>query len=285
MYPFAFTGGTRTLAPTFGAVGTPGFDNRDGQFLIGFDTSATVPTGQGAANYVISSATVRTMVGSPAGFVYDSTNDSFRTYLADTDARFLVDSDAGRPIELFGLGFRNGYTNLSFAANDNLPPGFEESSPFGAQDARTRNVFPLSFLTAGVGSDIANNVLDGTESNPWAVGSATLTAGAVVPDNTTFSFSIDLSNADVRNYLQQGLNQGVLGFAVTSLHPASQGGVPPTPQFVTRENTLPGTTPAFLEIELQAVPEPGAMALCAVALAAVSLIGVRCRRSQLESSR
>lgn len=75
MYPFAFTGGTRDLAPTFGAVGTPGFDNRDAQFLIGFDTSSTVPVGQGAANYQINSVTVRAMVGSPAGFEYDPTYD------------------------------------------------------------------------------------------------------------------------------------------------------------------------------------------------------------------
>jgi hypothetical protein len=30
MYPFAFSGGSRDLAPTFGAVGNEGFDNRDG---------------------------------------------------------------------------------------------------------------------------------------------------------------------------------------------------------------------------------------------------------------
>ena len=93
MYPFAFTGGTRNLSPTFGAVGTPGFDNRDAQFLIGFDTSAVIPAGQGADNYQINSITVRAMVGAPSGFEYDPTYDPFRAYLPDTDPEAAFDND------------------------------------------------------------------------------------------------------------------------------------------------------------------------------------------------
>jgi hypothetical protein len=264
MYPFAFTGGTRNLSPTFGAVGTPGFDNRDAQFIIAFETSSAVPTAQGAASYQINSATVRAMVGAPSGFEYDATYDAFRTYLPDTDPEALDDADVGRPIELFGVGFRNGYTRLSFAANDNQPPGFEESSPFGAQDARTRNAYPLSFVSAGAGIDISNNVDDRIESHPWAIGNASLAPGAPVADNTTFTFAIDLSSADVRNYLQQGLNDGSLGFAISSLHAASQAGGPPVPQFLTRENTVPGPAPAVLEIDYQVVPEPATFGLAAV---------------------
>ena len=264
MYPFAATGGTRDLAPTFSAVGTPGFDNRDAQFIVGFDTSSQIPVGQGAANYQISTATVRFMVGSPSGFEYDPSYDSFRTYLLTTDPNYVSDSDAGRPIELHGIGFRNGHTQLSFTANDNQPPGFEESSSFGVPGVGTRNAYPLGFLSPGIGSDIANNITGGTESHPWAIGTASLVAGAAVPDNTMFSFAIDLSSADVRSYLQQGLNQGVLGFALTSLHTASQTGGPPVPQFITRENTRAGSAPAILEFEVQTVPEPTSLARCAV---------------------
>jgi hypothetical protein len=250
MYPFAFTGGTRDLAPTFGAVGTPGFDNRDGQYLIGFDTSSVIPAGQGAANYQINSITIRAMVGAPAGFEYDPTYDSYRTYLPPADAEFVSDIDAGRPIELHGVGFRNGYTEFSFGPNDGQPPGFEESSPFGAPAAGTRNVFPIGFFSPGQRSDVSNNITDRRESNPWAIGTATIAAGDPLADNTAMSFDIDLTNVDIRGYLQSGLDEGVLGFAITSMHAASQGGGgPPAPQFVTRENTGAGAAPAILEID------------------------------------
>lgn len=264
MYPFAFTGGTRDLSPTFGAVGTPGFDNRDAQFLIGFDTSSVIPTGQGAQQYQINAVTVRTMVGAPSGFEYDPTYDAFRTYLSDTDPEALDDADVGRPIELFGVGFRNGYTQFSFGANDNQPPGFEESSPFGAQHVGTRNAYPLSFVSAGSGIDVSNNIDDRIESHPWAIGSAALAPGAPVTDNTSFAFAIDLANADVRSYLQRGLNDGTLGFAISSMHAASQAGGPPVPQFLTRENTGAGAAPAVLEIDYQIVPEPASLGLAAV---------------------
>jgi hypothetical protein len=281
MYPFAFTGGTRELAPTFGAAGTPDFDNRDGQFLIVFDTSSAVAPGLGAANYQINSVTIRAMVGSPAGFAYDPTYDSYRTYLPAADAEFLTDSDAGRPVELHGVGFRNGYTTFSFGPNDGQPPGFEESSPFGAPGVGTRNVFPLGFLTPGSGTDVANNVTDRKESNPWAIGTVLLGPGDPVPDNAMLSFAIDLANDDIRDYLQSGLNDGVLGFAITSLHTASQGGGgPPTPQFITRENMSAGAMPAMLEIDVQVVPEPGAAALAIVGAACAFCFAIGRRRSR-----
>jgi hypothetical protein len=273
MYPFSFTGGTRNLSPTFGAVGTPGFDNRDAQFLLGFDTSPVIPTGQGAANYQISAVTVRTMVGAPSGFEYDPTYDAFRSYLPDTDPESLDDADAGRPIELFGVGFRNGYTQFSFGANDNQPPGFEESSPFGTQDVGTRNAYPLSFASAGTGIDVSNNVADRIESHPWAIGSTALPPGAPVTGNTTLAFAIDLSSADVMSYLQRGLNDGTLGFAISSMHAASQAGGPPVPQFLTRENNGAGAA-AALDIDYQVVPEPASLGLAAVG--ALLVLGLMC---------
>jgi hypothetical protein len=284
MYPFAFTGGTRDLVPTFSAVGTPGFDNRDGQFLLGFNTTTIAPAGLGAQNYQINAVTVRAMVGAPSGFAYDPTYDSFRTYLPAADPVFMTDADSGRPIELHGIGFRNGYTSLSFGPNDNQPPAFEESSPFGAQSARTRNVYPLGYLSPGIGSDVANNVDDRTESQPWAIGTTSLAAGAVVTDNTTFTFAIDLSDSSVRDYLQRGLNDGALGFAITSLHPAAQAGGLPTPQFITRENVGVGAVPAILDIDIQVVPEPAtAWLVAAAATFGFSLMGLRRRRRKLET--
>jgi autotransporter-associated beta strand protein len=257
MYPFAFSGGTRDLAPTFGAVGNEGFDNRDGQFIIGFDTADEIAIGLGAERYQVNSLTIRAMVGEPSGFAYDPTYDPFRSYLPDGDPQFIADADAGRPIELHGIGFRNGYTELSFGASNNQPPQFEENAPFGSAGAATRNVFPLAFLGSG-GSDISNNIDNRVESQPWAIGRVDLAAGDPVPNNTTFSFNIDLSNDEVIDYLQRGLDSGVLGFAITSLHEAAQTGGPPVPQFITKENGRTGSLPAVLEIDYEISPAPSA---------------------------
>jgi hypothetical protein len=95
------------------------------------------------------------------------------------------------------------------------------------------------------------------------------------------SFAIDLANDDIRDYLQSSLNDGVLGFAITSLHTASQGGGgPPTPQFITRESMSAGAMPALLEIDVKVVPEPGAAALAIVGAACAFCFAIGRRRSR-----
>jgi hypothetical protein len=283
MYPFAFSGGTRDLAPTFGAVGTPGFDNRDGQFVVGFNTGSQVPINQGTGNYQIQSVVVRALVGLPADFLYDPTYDSYRTYLPSADPQSLPDADAGRPIELHGLGFRNGYTALSFGPNDSQPPGFEETSPFGSMGTGTRHVYPIGFL-AGSPADVSNNVGGATESNPWAIGTTSISPGSTVPANSIFAFNLNLSDPDIAGYLQSGLNSGVLGFAITSLHEAAQTGGPPVPQWITKENAQPGAMPATLEINYQIVPEPRAIGLALVGCAAIPVLLWRRARNKFEAS-
>ncbi len=268
MYPFAFTGGTRDLAPTFGAVGEVGFDNRDGQFLLGFDTAAQVPIGLGPAHYQITSVTVRAAVGAPDGFVYDSTYDGYRSYLDTADPNALPDADAGRPVELHGVGFRNGYTRFQFGPNDAQLPGFEETTAFGAADRGTRNAYALGYRTPGVADDISNNIGDGIESNSWAIGQTSLSNGGAVPSGTVYSFSLDIANPDILAYVQQGLHDGVLGFAITSMHAASQTGGPPVPQWITRENSQATLLAPRLDITYEVVPEPSAIALFGIALVA-----------------
>ncbi len=197
MYPFAFTGGTRDLAPTFGAVGETGFDNRDGQLLLGFDTAAQVPIGLEPAHYQITSVTVRAAVGVPDGFIYDSTYDGYRSYLDAADPNALPDADTGRPLELHGVGFRNGYTRFQFGPSDTQLPGFEETTAFGVADRGTRNAYALGYRTPGVAGDMSNNIGDGIESNAWAIGQTSLASGAAVPTGTVYSFSLDISNADI----------------------------------------------------------------------------------------
>jgi hypothetical protein len=264
MYPFNFSPGTRTIASTFGSVGTPGFDNRDAQFLVGFNTATLVPTGQGAANYRITSVRL-TATDSGGVFAYDPTYDAFATSLDPA-----LDTDAGRPVEIHGAGFRNGYTGLGFGANDNLPPAFEERSPFAPAEGE-RNAFALGFDAAGNPRDVSRNVDEGFESDPWAIGTvAGLAPGAVVPADANLVFALDLTNPSILGYFQNALNDGALGLVITSMHEVEQGSTVGTPRFYTKENPLQdvasGTLVApRLEVEYTIVPEPAGVALCAAA--------------------
>ncbi len=281
MYPFAFTGGTRDLAPTFGAVGEVGFDNRDGQFLIGFDTATQAPTGLGAGNYLVTSITVRAAVGAPDGFIYDSTYDGYRSYLDVADPNALPDADAGRPIELHGVGFRNGFTRFQFGPNNAQLPGFEETTAFGIAGSGTRNAYALGYSAPGVAGDMSNSIGNGIESNAWSIGQTPLSNGAPVPSGTVYSFSLDMGNPDILAYVQQGLNDGVLGFAISSMHAASQTGGPPVPQWITRENSQATLLAPRLDITYEVVPEPSAIALFGIALVS-SMVVVRRRMAAIE---
>ncbi|MFZ9881515.1 MAG: hypothetical protein ACO3QC_08955, partial [Phycisphaerales bacterium] len=62
-YPFNPTPGTRITASTFGnAPGAPEFDNRDGQYIVGFNTSPSIPTGLGASSYLVTECIVEITV-------------------------------------------------------------------------------------------------------------------------------------------------------------------------------------------------------------------------------
>ena len=57
-YPFNFTAGVRPAASTFSSGFVPDqFDDRDAQFLNSFITGGAIAPGQGASNYIITSAT------------------------------------------------------------------------------------------------------------------------------------------------------------------------------------------------------------------------------------
>ncbi len=168
MYPFAGSGGTTNRAPTFGADSQPTFDNRDGQFLIEWDTSGAYAAGAGASSYVIHSARVEVAVLDGA-FAYDGTVDPYTSYFGDTDA------DAGRPVEIFGVGYRNGNsttgTNLETVA----------FSPPGAPSSGVRNAYANDYL-GGADRDVSNNVEQGFDPVAFAIGQTTsLAPGDTVP--------------------------------------------------------------------------------------------------------
>ena len=272
VYPFASNGGgTRTSAPVFGAVGgTAGsFDDRDGQMLVGFDTAADVPTGLGSSSYLITSArlTLTMNINAADSVVYDGTYDPISTLDPATGAPINGD-DAGRPVELYGVGYRNGFTATSLTENS--------AYAFGDPTAEgVRNFYATDFLNS-LARDVSNNVRDGFDPSTFAVGqvdSSGLNGDGTIQGDTDMVFTFNLSLPGVVAYLQQALNLGRLNLMATSMHQASQGGPATRPEFDTKELGLAGT-PARLFLEVQVVPEPST----ALLLGAGLLAGLRVAR-------
>jgi len=162
IYPFAPNGGaTRTSGPTFGAVGSAGFDDRDAQYFARFNTGTSVPAGLGANSYQILSATF-TLSLAGGTVVYDSTYDAFTTYGPSGES--INGDDPGRPIELFGAAYRNGFTSSTIT----------ETTAFGVPGEGTRNIYATDFLLgaslSGSNRDVGNNIVGAFDPLPFAIG-------------------------------------------------------------------------------------------------------------------
>lgn len=267
MYNFNQTPGVEQNASVFTSLGDAlqaNFDDHDGQFLLGFDTVGTVPAGLPVAHYRIVSVQVVARNSRNLGFRYDPTYDGFATFLPVTDPAHVDDADLGRPIEMYGCGYRNGWTLGTFdqAGPFCSPASAPTSCDYNSLPQReTRNVFAGEYDLAGQFVDVSNNISGATkfDPRPFAVGQAAVTPGDLVPLNTDFTFNIDLANAGVVRYLRECLAEGRVTLAITALAPATQQGGNP-PRFYTRQafaQTLdPVRTPASLTLRVCVGP-PG----------------------------
>lgn len=248
MYWFGDFDGKRPTASVYGAYGSfdyisqgYDFDDRHAQMLLDFDTTALALPGKGAGNYTVNSLTLTVVVNEDLQFVYDPTQDALGTYRNVTP-----DSDSGRPLELFGVGYRGGWSLATF----------RENSPYQSNNAtgykNVRNAFAMDFV-GGQARDVSNNVEQNFEVSPWAVGQILgnltdsgafmqnpLSPGALVPFESVVQFTVNLSNPLIREYVQQGLQAGRLQFMVTSLleysYQNNQGANGGFPSFYTKES-------------------------------------------------
>jgi len=242
VYPFNSTPGGRDSMSTFGAIGSPDFDNRDGQALVGFDTAGFVPTGEGPSRYQIQRIEIRIAVDRGGLFSYDPTYDDVATYYDAADPDFMPDADTGRPVSLFGVGYRNGFDDATFV----------EGTAFGGNGSTfrsVRNAFASDFESS-VRRDVSNNVDGRFNPTPFAVGTTSgLNPGDLVPADQDFLFEVDLSNPDAVAYLQEQLHAGRLRFMLASLHPAVEQGGEFAP-FYTKENLFGDGLAARLHLEV-----------------------------------
>ncbi len=242
-YPFNSQVGVEASAPCFGAILQNGFDDRDGQFVLAFDTGSQIPSGNDASSYLIDRLRLTVYVSVNYQFNYDTTLDSVATLYADGDPEQIPDADVGKPIELYAVGYRNGITAMTLTEttpHSNLPP-FPPMSG-------VRSVYATILNEAGQATiDISQQVRQKFETTPLAIGmdirETGLQPGADVPEGTPFSFDVDMNQPGAREYFQAALAQGRIVMVVTSLAPASGGpgggtGTPRYPAFYTKENAL-----------------------------------------------
>lgn len=256
-YPFNASPGSRLSGSTFGAVFNPAFDDHDAQIIVGFDTAAAgVPT----TNIELTSLTVTLTTATADAFEYDPTYDSFASYINPA-----ADTDTGRPVELYGVGLRNGFVFPTFGPPAPGPIAFEEAEAFvfgNPAEEGVRNAFMTDGVAEGMGfRDVSNNVAEGFDLEPWAVGSiADLEAGATVPMNSIMSFEVDLTNPNVASYVNRGVSSGGLFFTIASMHTSTQGSQAGIPSFFLGDPNLPDVELAVAQVSIdyQVVPEPSA---------------------------
>lgn len=251
VYPFGDFLGDRSVAPNFASF-DPRFDTRDAQYLMGWTTDGLVVTNAGPSRYLLRRARLEVRNTVNNAFVYDPTFDPYLTY-ATNQPGYVADADPGRPVELYGAGFRNGFTTATFL--ENSPYGRINPITSGNISIGTRNAFAAMFGDQGQLVDVSNNVGQANpewtqppfEVRPWAVGTTTNAApGELVPEDALFTFDIDLKDPWIVGYLQSALNEGRLRLILASLSPANQvtpggtggGGAGAYPQWATRENLL-----------------------------------------------
>jgi hypothetical protein len=273
MYPFINDspddGGSRrdygSVFGAYGAIDDPSFnfDDRDAQFFLDFATQSLAPAGQGASKYRVLSLTVTLVVENEGGFVYDPTFDPLPTYLnPDTDI------DLGRPLELYGVGYRSGWTRATFDA-DSPFQSIRSSSVEDPQGDwnRKRNAFAIDFDALGAPRDISNNVEENFETSPWAVADSPgfigreddiyvespIEPGSLMPEGRVLRFQVDPNNPRVAAYLQDALHAGRLHLMVSSLY-GTQRQSSSIPRFYSKEIGLPELTPQ-LSAEVLVMPE------------------------------
>lgn len=279
-YNMAIGAGTRSMAPSFtGGLtinpSTQQFDPRTaidparlGTDLTAFNTALSIAPNLPPSRYQINSVTFKatwTYNFDPGTLYYTTTPISQSEMLAQVAAYNITTQ---KPFELYGVGFRNGYTGYEFSSPILGPPLLDEGTkPYPS--GQGYNAYPVvGTNTPGTYVDVSNSITGGFSATatgnttapftptPWAIGTTNLSPGDAIPDNTTISFSLDLNQPGVRSYVQQSLANGALGFFISSLHSTTEFGASGGyPRWYTKEAEVPANQLPQLIIDYQILPE------------------------------
>ena len=248
-YPFNFNPGTRLTGSVFQAANQTGFNDRDGEVVVRWDTSSLIAPGQGVWAYQIDSIVVTLTNDAGATWIPDLTADEW--YTADINVDGFInldgiprgepgdvdgesdDADPGRPIELYGAGFGPTHSaaswneNSAYVGSASIADVARDPFPFMYQDV-TGDMLHVEDHAKGLWNDtIALPVFEFTPQ-PWAYGNpVSYTPGSqTIPFSVEFEIDLNASGGLVREYFRQALNDGFLTVIITSYQDTVQGGSP-----------------------------------------------------------
>lgn len=341
IYAPVFTGGFTVEEETGGfAPHTAASPARLSSMILAFETSGGVDAGLPPERYAVDSVSVTARIATGVnGFLrYETSPPTPESYLADYLAGGPGPQQA---LELFGVGFRDGYEGFALGpnqdgkrfssethvhsasdggyvaypvatsadrelldVNNNITGGYSATHPLvGDFDQNSVvNAADYAAWRDAYGESDQDGVVDAADfvgwrdqlgrraepfaATPWAVGNVDgLAAGDAILPDTTVTYSLDLELPGVREYVQQALSDGALGFTLSSLHATDQGGTSGAyPRFYTNESValggaFPNAEAATLAIDYSildgaaagptVVPEPAAGALALLGLLAL----------------
>ncbi len=229
-YPFNATPGTRARASLFQSADPEVGIDRHGTYIVGFDTTDIVPTGNTPGVYQIVAAQLRVLTSDNFEVPYDPSYDSAATHLPDTNDAYIADEDPGRPIHVFGAGFRHGFDSTTW----------DETGSYAPEDSSERTVFPAIRGANGEAVDVtlAVDFTDPQDITPFATGTLSdIAPGELIPHDAWMTFDVDLSEPSTIAYLQDGLANGNLYFTLTSLNSGGRE-VRSFPEFHTKDSLL-----------------------------------------------
>lgn len=157
---------------------------------------------------------------------YEITSASVLAYLSAASPLFNPNSGE---LKMFGTGFsgESAYTLANWT---------EASGYHGPTAASATPLQDPYLIELGTGTRAEDNL----EATPWAVGvidPADFDGTAELTEAVPVRFHFDVNNAQVRDYLKAGLDNGLIMFTVASTYPAGQpgGASPGYPALVTKE--------------------------------------------------
>lgn len=276
---FNVTPGNRAFGPSFGGLSldpetdtlNPGFASRGGYSVFAFETTEQIDAGLAPERYQINSVTVTVTAerGQDGDLTYSATP---LTIESATDA--VRDSNFGVqvPMELFGVGFNGlfdfegfdlglGGPGVRYSEADDVWGRGADDREYILYPADAQGRDSVNSLNGGFSASEELGETDPFTHEPFAIGTVPgVSEGQTVPQDTTFTFDLDLSNPGVVDYLQTGLADGVVGFTLSTLHSASMtgnsnGGFYPQWYMKEAADFFANTVPATLDIDFAILPE------------------------------
>lgn len=262
IYNMASQPGSSTAAPTWLNIvtinsSTQQFDPmsssnpaRLGTAFFAFNSSGKITPGLAPSRYQINSVTFTAscQFAGDISALYENQPVSQSQILEEVASNNMTWQ---KPVELYGAGFRGGYTGLEFSPAPPGPPLFDELVHGYSGSGGSYVVYPVvgSESQPGAYIDVMNSVTGGFSATepgnttapftptPWAIGTTNLTRGAPLPTISTFTFDLDLNEPGVVRYLQESLATGGVGFVLSSLHATTDfGGSGVYPRWYTKES-------------------------------------------------